>query len=62
MVKDVLQQGNASTWNQNVYQSKVMKEVSLPWSNDTTVFPSVPDEKHDLLVVIENLHKKYVQN
>lgn len=62
MVKDVLHQGNASTWNQNVYQSNVMKEVSLPWSNDTTVFPSVPDEKHDLLVVIEKLHKKYVQN
>ena len=58
MVEKTLMQGNKSSWNQNEYQTNVMNQVSLPWSNDTTPFPSQPE--HDLLDVIVALHDKYV--
>ena len=58
MVDQVLQQGNGSKWNQNTYQANVLTQVELPWSNDTTSFPSQPE--HDLLEIIGALHDKYV--
>ena len=50
------------TWSQNAYNAAVMATVALPWSNDTTPFPCVPDAQHGLLDVIGPLHQKYVPN
>jgi hypothetical protein len=57
MVNHVLT-NNGTSWNQKKYETSVMNQVSLPWSNDTTIFPSTPT--HDLLDIIVGLHEKYV--
>ena len=56
MADDVLSRN--ATWYQGEYNSAVLTKVEMPWSNDTTLFPSTP--QFDLLKVIGPLYQKYV--
>ena len=49
-------------WNTSNFENAVLVNVELPWSNDTTTFPSMPDSEHDLMNVIQILYQKYVQD